>query len=240
MKRLLVLCAGVTALLAATAAFANAAQPARWQLTLSVDRAATAVPGVYGVMFSGTLTSLTAAGQVMHRPVAIVMFAGSSCAIGESSSLDFGETPPLTGVHGAFTHASPHAIDLTKTWSFRAEVQIGEETVVSNCVTIGPGVSAVAAPPESNVFLCYSAFQTNPGVWPTSQAPALMKAGYWSPYAVKGNAEGGTNLGGYNLACNLATAQAAGSQFATSDGSTSGPDAYSTVNGVPGWYPVIP
>lgn len=96
-------------------------------------------------------------------------------------------------------------------------------------------------PPPNNVFLCYSSTQTDPGVWTVDQAPALMAAGYWSPYAIKGNVAGGTNVGGYHLVCNLVSGQAVTQGAAvTTDGSAAGAEAEATnaVQGVPGWYPV--
>jgi hypothetical protein len=55
---------------------------------------------------------------------------------------------------------------------------------------------------SDGVFLCYSKFQTTPGVWPQDEAAALLAEGYWPPVAVAGNIEGGPNLGGYHLVCN--------------------------------------
>jgi hypothetical protein len=52
------------------------------------------------------------------------------------------------------------------------------------------------------VFLCYSKFQVVPGVWPQDAAADLHEAGYWYPFAVPGNVEGGPNLGAYHLECN--------------------------------------
>ena len=74
------------------------------------------------------------------------------------------------------------------------------------------GASAAGKPPapkpvEHSVFLCYSTYQVDPGVWKISQAETLFKAGYWQPYAVAGNVTGGTNVGKYHLICNLATGQ---------------------------------
>jgi hypothetical protein len=93
-------------------------------------------------------------------------------------------------------------------------------------------------PPPGNVFLCYSSTQTNPGVWPVTQAAALMAAGYWSPYAVAGNVDGGTNVGGFHLSCNLVSGQAVTQGSVTTDGSPAGADATDAVKGVPGWYPL--
>jgi hypothetical protein len=65
----------------------------------------------------------------------------------------------------------------------------------------GCGVIPLADEPD-NVFLCYSKFQVDPGVWPPEQAAQLLAAGYYYPVAVLGNVPGATNLGGYHLVCN--------------------------------------
>src|SRR4051794_10358596 len=52
------------------------------------------------------------------------------------------------------------------------------------------------------VFLCYSKFQNDPGVWLAPDALPLAAAGYWRPYAVRGNASS-TRLGPFALVCNL-------------------------------------
>jgi hypothetical protein len=65
----------------------------------------------------------------------------------------------------------------------------------------GCGVVPIVDEPDE-VFLCYSKFQVEPGVWPADVARKLLAAGYYLPTAVKGNVPGGTNLGGYHLVCN--------------------------------------
>ena len=114
--------------------------------------------------------------------------------------------------------------------------------ITAGACTGGSGGAAGTAPPPppSNVFLCYSVFQTDPGVWAASEAASLIAQGYWSPYAVKGNVTGGTNVGGYHLVCNLAAGQAAGQQFETDDGFVLGADVFKALTGAPGWYPVVP
>jgi hypothetical protein len=96
------------------------------------------------------------------------------------------------------------------------------------------GGAAFVAPPV-NIFLCYSVFQTEPGVWPKPQALALLQQGYWLAYAVPGNVPGGTNIGGFHLVCNLAAGQAAGDSFVGGDGTVLGP-AYA---GDAGLYPKV-
>jgi hypothetical protein len=68
-----------------------------------------------------------------------------------------------------------------------------------------PAATRCQGPPPAGpdgVFLCYSKFQMLPGVWPEDQAASLLAQGYWYPNAVKGNVEGGPNLGEYHLVCN--------------------------------------
>src|SRR5574340_1603900 len=86
-------------------------------------------------------------------------------------------------------------------------------------VAAAPGAAVAPAAPEDSTFLCYSAYQVDPGVWPVSQAQILYTTfGYWQPFAVKGNVTGGTNVGAYHLTCNLLP----GSVFALHRASTPG------------------
>lgn len=87
-------------------------------------------------------------------------------------------------------------------------------------------------------FLCYSAFQTNPGVWQNGQATSLLAQGYWSPYAVSGNVAGGTNIGSYHLVCNLATGQSAGGSLLDESGRLIGPTVAPVFKSIVGVYPV--
>jgi hypothetical protein len=52
------------------------------------------------------------------------------------------------------------------------------------------------------VFLCYSRFQNDPGVWLAPDALPLSAGGYWRPYAVRGDASS-TRLGPFSLVCNV-------------------------------------
>lgn len=102
-------------------------------------------------------------------------------------------------------------------------------------------IETPAAQIENGAFLCYSAFQITPGVWPMHEAQQLLAGGgYWQPYAVEGNVPYGTNVGGYHLLCNVAAGQAVGQQFAGAGGDRSGPEAHAALVGMLGWYPVVP
>jgi hypothetical protein len=56
-------------------------------------------------------------------------------------------------------------------------------------------------PPEGGIFLCYSKYQTDPGVWAADQATELLAAGYWKPVAVAGFGSS-TRFGPFSLVCN--------------------------------------
>lgn len=63
------------------------------------------------------------------------------------------------------------------------------------------------------IFLCYSKFQVEPGVWASTQAGTLEQQGYWLPFAVKGTSTR-TRLGAYSLDCNPpSTLQATGAMI---------------------------
>jgi hypothetical protein len=68
------------------------------------------------------------------------------------------------------------------------------------------GSAPAAINEPDGVFLCYSKFQVEPGVWSPAQAKELLGQGYYYPVAVKGNVPGGTNLGDYHLVCNAPAA----------------------------------
>lgn len=99
----------------------------------------------------------------------------------------------------------------------------------------GACAGSAAAPPPVGIFLCYSAFQSNPGVWSKDVAEQLLKQGYWLPYAVPNTVAGGTNLGGFHLACSVAATQSVSGDYVGGDGSQFG----SSFNGVSGLYPKI-
>ena len=82
-----------------------------------------------------------------------------------------------------------------------------------------------------NVFLCYSKFQTAPGIWPESDAADLLDQGYWLPVAVPGNVDGGSDIGAYHLVCNATGSPTGKVVNANGEVSEGSPGA--------GYYPVI-
>jgi hypothetical protein len=110
------------------------------------------------------------------------------------------------------------------------EEQPGDAPAVAVTAPAAPlaplSASACQGPPPDNapdgIFLCYSKFQVLPGVWQQDQAAELLAQGYWYPNAVKGNVEGGPNLGAYHLVCN-ATGTPTG-MFVNQNGEVFGPD----------------
>ena len=144
--------------------------------------------------------------------------------------------------NGTYSVAAPAAPTLGTHYYAAAATVKNENGSVdhSSCVTVNVVVPAATLPPPvANVFLCYSAFQTDPGVWPATEAAALIKAGYWSPYAVPNTVTGGTNVGGYHLVCNLATGQSAGTSVLGGAGEVYGAGATADVTNVPGHYTVV-
>jgi hypothetical protein len=140
---------------------------------------------------------------------------------------------------GYYSYSDGHHLQYTlhDPWTFEGPVY----HVTFYKVTAGAcGAAATSpAPPEVNVFLCYSAFQGDPGVWPVGEAAALLKSGYWSPYAVPNTVAGGTNIGGYHLVCNVATGQSAGTSVLGGAGEVYGSGAAKDVTNVPGHYSVV-
>ena len=112
----------------------------------------------------------------------------------------------------------------------------GIDTTIPNYAVhrITPGACVITMA-ENNVFLCYSKFQVDPGVWPVSQAQALLQSGYWEPSAMSGTMPGGTNLGAFHLVCNPpASMKPSGSSIGADGTGTDGADASG-----PGYYPSI-
>jgi hypothetical protein len=108
-------------------------------------------------------------------------------------------------------------------------------------VSVHAGPCGSATPrPVDDVFLCYSTFSNVPGVWPVDVAQGLLKqGGYWTPNAVPGNVDGGTNIGGYHLVCNLGSGQSAGDSTLGGAGEVDGAATKPDVTNIAGYYPII-
>ncbi|MFL5927101.1 MAG: hypothetical protein ACJ77E_09210 [Gaiellaceae bacterium] len=77
---------------------------------------------------------------------------------------------------------------------------------------LAPAATFVRLPRDPDgVFLCYSKFQSDPGVWLAPDALPLAAGGYWRPYAVRGNASA-THVGPFALVCNLPAGAAVSSR----------------------------
>jgi hypothetical protein len=99
----------------------------------------------------------------------------------------------------------------------------------------------ICLPTNNHVFLCYSKFNDEPGVWPIEQAQALIDDGYWSPRALDGTVAGGTNVGGYHLVCNAPASDVklgASPAFDVYVGGA-GEVVGRSVEGLPGYYPYL-
>lgn len=145
-----------------------------------------------------------------------------------------GGTGACAGATGTVLGGVLKGENTNTTWESTTDITGGAVAIGS-----GSGGAAAAPPPPDSAFLCYSAFQDNPGVWPMPVATQLLSSGYWSPYAVPGNVAGGTNIGGYHLSCNLATGQSASDSSLGGAGETYGAGDKPDVSGVPGHYSIV-
>jgi hypothetical protein len=139
-------------------------------------------------------------------------------------------TLATTDGSGHYTFSSTNGLP-SGPWSFETSAA----GATSPCREFISG--AVAPTPTMQVdhtFLCYSKWQTQPGVWDNKTAAKLLAAGYWLPTAVDGNVAGGTNVGKYNLQCNV-TPKGDGWVGATGVFYTGDWSAYAAANG--GLYP---
>lgn len=156
------------------------------------------------------------AGETLHLQTA---FKGAETEI-DACSIGYDDVGQVTVTEGASTttlfstnacstigfggwQTVSYTVPATGQITVTAEVaNIGDGSVDSQIfldnVQFGGGGAQV-----NDIFLCYSLYQVQPGVWPSSTAAALIKLGYWEPTAVDGNVAGGTNVGKYNLQCNV-------------------------------------
>lgn len=153
-----------------------------------------------------------------------------------SSGTVAGGTGACAGATGSVTAAVLKGENTNTQWESTTSIAGG-----ALAVSGGAGAGAVGSPPPppNSAFLCYSAFEDNPGAWPIDTAAQLLTQGYWAPYAVPGNVAGGTNVGGYHLTCNIASTQSAGDSTLGGAGETYGAGAKSEVSDVPGHYPIV-
>jgi hypothetical protein len=85
--------------------------------------------------------------------------------------------------------------------------------------TTSPGDTSTttSAGSTDGIFLCYSKWQVDPGVWGVDEARDLLAAGYWKPVAVAGITSA-TRLGAYSLVCNPDKQAASAPGTAVDDG----------------------
>lgn len=145
-----------------------------------------------------------------------------------------GGTGACAGATGSVSGGALKGENGNSQWEAMADI-----TGTSSISSGAGGSAGVAPPPPDGAFLCYSAFQGDPGVWLMPVAAQLLLQGYWSPYAVAGNVAGGTNIGGYHLTCNLASGQSASDSTLGGAGETYGAAEKSDVSDLPGHYAII-
>ncbi|HEY5098834.1 MAG TPA: hypothetical protein VII54_02135 [Gaiellaceae bacterium] len=154
-----------------------------------------------------------------------------------SSGTITGGTGSCAGASGSVTAGVLKGENTNTQWESTTPIAGGAISIGGGGA--GAGAGAPPPPPPDNAFLCYSAFQDNPGVWVMPVATQLLQQGYWSPYAVPGNVAGGTNIGGYHLTCNLASGQSASDSTLGGAGETYGASDKSVVSDVPGHYAIV-
>jgi len=189
-----VILAAFAAAAALVVAVAPAGARAGWTLTLSATPNPVAQNGY--VTLGGTLTGNE--GPVSEADVLIIEFQTPDCndeGIGALEETTDGEGDYSTG---------PLLADVPPGhYYFQA---FYNDAAASSCVDLvvtDHSQKATDPPQVDGIYLCYSKFQTTPGVWPASEAAALVGQGYWEPTAVDGNVDGGVNVGSYHLECNV-------------------------------------
>ena len=126
--------------------------------------------------------------------------------------------------------------------------------VISAAALLGVYASvASAAGPPNNSYLCYSKFQVDPGVWSDSptgikgglggnlSSSALLKLGYWQPFAQKSTPTSTKLPGGWYLHCNPPGVTALGGTPPTTIiGGAGETVANTSLAALPGYYPTAP
>jgi hypothetical protein len=152
---------------------------------------------------------------VTGEDVYVEVYAGEGCS---SDNWLYGYMRNMTTESdGSYAYVIDPADFAEGLGTYSLQADAGDVDMVSSCETLTIAETAPAPPPptptveqqaENGVFLCYSKWQVDPGVWPWSEAKKLMEGGgYWMPYAVPGNVDFGTNIGDYHLVCNIAATQ---------------------------------
>jgi hypothetical protein len=135
---------------------------------------------------ANTLNTFSASISVQAGDILGLWGSGSNCVLstgngGDGEAFSSGSAP-LAGSTLSLTAYSGYILDIS--------------------ATLTQVASAAVRQPDS-VFLCYSKYERDGGaVFEAGQAAELSAGGYWSPAAVAGVVEGGTNLGTYHLECN--------------------------------------
>jgi hypothetical protein len=127
--------------------------------------------------------------------------------------------------------------------------RLGATVIAAAALLAAVSVSSASA---GNAYLCYSNFQIDPGVWSDSpsslkggsggnvSAGALLKLGYWAPFATK-TATTNTKLpGGWYLHCNPPGVTVAGFTATTIIGGAGETVGNSSLASLPGYYPQAP
>jgi len=215
------------ALTTALAALAVSVAPASAQgdnLTLNVAPN----PALVGssVTFSGRLTDSEGSG--ISDDIEIVEFTDPSCT--EAN----GAEGVTTDENGDYT-LGPLTTEGAPPGHYYFQAFYDEEAA-SACIDLllVTSLGTSVAPQVSDIYLCYSAYETVPGVWSADQAVDLAKQGYWEPTAVDGNVPGGTNVGKYHLECNVPPK---GDGYVGDNGTWYGPDIGSIAQQELGFYP---
>jgi len=261
MKRLVLLLVAVAALLALpVAATAQQHSTAHWTVGLQADHQSVPVGDI--ITLTGTVkphfttvvlpsppTGITPPnpGPAVMLPktidVLMSMYTGTVCST-SATLAPFGPIQAHLTLVGDYRFT--FTVDTTGVapgdYSFRATV--ADQLVRAASACVGVHIASVPGTPpaprgEDGIFLCYSAFQVDPGVWPLSQAKTLLTQGYWLPFALAGNVVGGTNLGSHHLVCNVAAGQAAGLHFVDDGGYVTGVASHDALVGILGYYPLI-
>ena len=197
MKRLLILLAGLTVMLAIAAGTAAAGDPA-FTLTLAADPPAVIVGEPTNL--HGTLSAVPDTTSVADYDVTLGFYDDAGCSTEPYDVWD----GPSTEADG--TYGGDLTLDVAGTY-YLATSAAG---VTSNCVTleVAPAgvetiVPAVPSDTIASSYLCWNREMVNPVAYIDKVADEMWATGkYLEPQALLGNVEGGTNIGAYHLVCN--------------------------------------